>query len=209
MGSVIPVLLFIVDTSCEDIYFLNLNDYIDKVLIPNDSKYFEKNHKTIYIPIANKITRDINTHLPLLFYSKRPKYYSFFNKIGFQTSELNYIEEDNLVEQLKYFSNILLSIDVWDYPGLWKIIDTYKSCLDNFINDRELGLFGDIGELDDKEKIWETNKSFGKLYTKKESHYYMQLRVFWQQMKELSNIYEDTCREFFQPTYMGEFCKEE
>lgn len=56
MSSAIPVLLFIVDINNEDIYFICLNDYIDKVLIPEEPNYYDKDSKTLYIPLENKIT---------------------------------------------------------------------------------------------------------------------------------------------------------
>lgn len=42
IGIAIPVLLILVDTKTEKAYFVCLNDYIDKVLIPEDPSYSKK-----------------------------------------------------------------------------------------------------------------------------------------------------------------------
>lgn len=42
MSSAVPILLFVVDVNNGDIYYLCLNDYIEKVLIPTDPEYYHK-----------------------------------------------------------------------------------------------------------------------------------------------------------------------
>lgn len=48
-------MLFIVDITELKIYFVCLNDYIDKVITPDESKYMDKDSKVIYIPTGNVI----------------------------------------------------------------------------------------------------------------------------------------------------------
>jgi len=209
MSNVIPVFLFIVDINNEDIYFINLNDYIDKVLIPKDSDYTSNKSKTIYVPVANKITNHPDSHFPLLFYSKRPKFYSFFNKVSYQYNELHYLNEDELVERLQYFSRVLLNLDVWDYSWMWPLFDRYKKSLFNFMEDKNPKLFDFKVALNDTEEEWDTNYSFGKTYTQKQAQYFIELRVLWKQMSNLYNVYEEINRELLLPTMIGETYREE
>gem|GEM_PF-387083 len=207
MSNVVPTFLFLVDTSNDNIYFLNLNDYIDKVIIPKDQNYESKKYKTLYIPASNIITREFNTLYPLMFYSKRPKFYSFFNKVRYQFNELSYVAEDGLTECLGYFSKVLLTLDVWDCSWMWPLFDKYKKAFFNFINNKELGLMNYTIELDDSEASFDTAYSFGKKYTQKKAFYYMELRQLWEGMSKLYNVYEEICREFFLPTMMGELLR--
>lgn len=73
IGIAIPVLLILVDTNTEKAFFICLNDYIDKVLIPEDPNYSKKDSKTIYIPLENEILDDEDALVPLRAYGKRYK----------------------------------------------------------------------------------------------------------------------------------------
>src|SRR5690606_20301004 len=103
MSNAVPVLLFVVDVNKDQVYFLCLNDYIDKVLIPSDPNYYEKKTKTIYIPRKNLLTS--NSLFPLIWYAKRPKLYSLFNKIRYQVTEMEYMSEEQLISVYPHFLN--------------------------------------------------------------------------------------------------------
>ena len=58
LGAAIPVFLFLVTLDTERVYFICLNDVIDKCIIPEDSDFRSKKTKTIHIPIKNEISDD-------------------------------------------------------------------------------------------------------------------------------------------------------
>ena len=60
LGSGVPVLLFLVTLDTESVYFLCLNDAIDKCIIPRDEEFNEKRTKTIHIPTRNRISPHIS-----------------------------------------------------------------------------------------------------------------------------------------------------
>lgn len=204
MGNTIPVLLFVIDVSSEEIYFVCLNDYIEKIILPNEPDFFTKEQvtKILYIPCENLITSEKDSLSPIYFYSKRPKFYSFFNKIGYQTNELNFCQEEILIERCKYYTSILLRFDIWE-NNFWPIIDYFKQMLIKLTETNEIPIaFVDSFTPNDEEKEWEYG-SFGKLYTQKEVLNFMHIHSLWQQMDNLKNIYETLCREWFLPLHNG------
>lgn len=85
MGSAIPVLLFLVELSTRQIYFVCLNDLIEKVILPEDPSYDSKQSKMIYIPLRNRICSESPLSvLTLGTYAKRSKLYAAFEKFSYQ-----------------------------------------------------------------------------------------------------------------------------
>lgn len=99
MGSALPVVLFLIDTRQKNVYFLCLNDYIDKVILPSDPSYAEKSSKVIHIPMDNLVSQKESSWAPLKFYAKRVKFYSFFQKAYYQRHELQYVGDKTLLDQ--------------------------------------------------------------------------------------------------------------
>ncbi|WP_299158318.1 DUF4365 domain-containing protein [uncultured Tenacibaculum sp.] len=204
MGNTIPVILFVVNNQNKNIYFLCLNDYIDKVILAKEPDFFskEQENKTIYIPTSNLITKNSNTLSPIYFYAKRPKFYSFFNKIGYQNNELNYCSEKILIERCKYYISILLRFDVWE-NNYWPIIDHFKQMLIKIKETDEIPIGYVEGFVpDNKEKEWEYGPN-GNLYTQKEVLNFQHIHSLWNQMDNMKNVYETMCREWFLPEYNG------
>ncbi len=209
MGNAVPVLLFLVDTEAERIFFVCLNDYIDKLLLPTSPDYYLQGHKTINVPVSNEITKEIKTILPLYLYAKRPKYYAFFNKVGYQLGELNYTDDSQLKHKSQHFAKILLHFDIWNKNFNWHALEYFHENLDNIISKSIPIIELNKGvKLDDTDKSWETNFSgIDEFYTEKETYEFMRIRSFWQQMDNLKNIYESMSREWFLPTFLNEVIK--
>lgn len=211
MSYAIPVLLFIVDTEKSDIFFICLNDYIDKILIHKDREYHNKESKTLYIPKRNIITADRSTLIPLMFYAKRPKMFAFFNKVIYQLDTLNY-NKNRLNELYSHFATILLRFDIWSLEGNWPILKTYHNYLNNLLlkghpdfdmihvnqnNDSQKN-------YDDDDEIWESPYSPNKLISNKEVMRLSMIHTLWQNMANLQQVYEETCREWYLPAYYNE-----
>lgn len=204
MSSAVPVMLFVVDVIGNVIYFICLNDYIEKILIPYEHDYCSNSKKTIYIPIKNKIETTQNCLSIIPIYSKRPKLYSFFNKVNCQNNDLNYISDDDLVDKCKQYTKELLRLDVWSIRKLIILIDKYYEKLINFRQKGVKTLFqGDKNIYDDNEKIWDTSFSYGKLYTKYEAVCFMNLRQLWISMDNFRDYYEEYCRSWFLPIWFN------
>jgi hypothetical protein len=158
----------------------------------------------VSIPLKNKITRDTNSLAPLLLYAKRPKYYAFFNKVGYQVNELNYIGDNSLIKQCKYFAEILLRFDIWDHSELWPLLDHYKQRLKDFVDTDYNELFKRYEKKEEK-VLWEPSYHPQDIFcTESEMNCYMEIRGLWEGMNKLYNVYEEICREWFIPTMINE-----
>ncbi|KAA9017980.1 DUF4365 domain-containing protein [Niallia endozanthoxylica] len=208
MSSAVPILLFVVDVNNENIYFLCLNDYIEKVLVPTDPEYYKKKSKTIYIPKTNILNKNnTNNQIPIMLYAKRPKLYSFFNKINYQAGELKYLSEDELLKIYPHFLQILLRLDVWEIRNLWAIMGDYFEKLNILCEKGKEGIIT-FSNVKERDGLWETNFSFSKEYTFDDIYYFTQVRLLWEGLNGLGNLYEDIVREWFLPTYLNELLHE-
>lgn len=201
MGSSLPVLLFVVDTTSKLIYFLCLNDYIDKVILPKNKDYHLKKTITLNIPESNIISKTKETLIPLYLYAKRPKYYAFFIKVGYQRNELNFIGK-NLISQCKYFAEILMNQDIFSGENNWHIMSSIHSNLGKLI-EKGKGPSSILKKTDDINAVWENGAFPNELYTETEMLNSMSIQALWDQMDNLKNVYETICREWFLPTSLG------
>jgi len=203
MSASIPVMLFVVDIINEEIYFVCLNDYIDKVIIPHEPNYWDKATKTIYIPASNKI--DDKGIKVLLFYSKRPKLYSFFIKAEYQRNELEYINDENLADIYPYFVDKILRYDIWSLKDIWPLMETYYFNLIKLKNENTLLDFQQITsnrDVNNTDKEWTTPYS-NLEFTEYDSIFNMCIRKLWNGLAGISHVYEEDCREWFLPTYFS------
>ncbi|NDI78165.1 MULTISPECIES: DUF4365 domain-containing protein [Psychrilyobacter] len=199
MSSSVPVMLFLVDINSEDIYFVCLNDYIEKVIIPKNSCYDTQDSITIDLPLCNKL--DDSGIKNILFYSKRPKFYSFFNKIKYQNDALKYVSDEDLIEQCSYFVKKLLRFDVWSVETPY--IKEFHKKLKMFDSEQSLPEIKKMltkKKYDNVDKEWETSYS-AKLFTKEETIVFGFIRSLWESLDSISGIYEECWRECFLPTY--------
>ncbi|AWI26846.1 DUF4365 domain-containing protein [Flavobacterium pallidum] len=203
MGSAFPVLLFLVETNTGRVFFVCLNDYIDKILLPEATEYSGKKTKTIFIPAVNEITNDKDSLLPLYLYAKRPKYHAFFSKVAYQYRELYYCDGYELTERAKHFAKLLLYNDVWDQRYNWATLSEYYKELQNVA---EFGCtidFSKTGDsLDNIEKAWDRNGDENYVYTEFEMRRSMAISSLWHQLSTINNVFESMSREWFLPTFM-------
>ena len=123
MGIAIPVLLILVDTNTEKAFFICLNDYIDKILIPEDPNYSSKGSKTIYIPLANEIKNEEFALIALRAYGKRAKMYGAFSLFNYQMKEIlrlqgkaefsHEVSPEYVFDMIGTFVEIALRQDIW------------------------------------------------------------------------------------------------
>jgi Domain of unknown function (DUF4365) len=138
MGAAIPVLLFLVELSTGMIFFVCINDLVEKVIIPEDPAFGGQQTKTILIPLRNRITRgNPASTLPLATFAKRPKLYAAFEKFAYQQHELEFavlpVEPDetqraqqgltDLIALVSHFLAVDLRYDFWLRMPEWKPIE--------------------------------------------------------------------------------------
>ncbi|MHA6790910.1 DUF4365 domain-containing protein [Pseudomonas bijieensis] len=194
MGVAVPVLLVLVDTITREAYFICLNDYIDKVIIPEDPMYCEKGHKTINIPLANKISLHEDHLVPLRAYGKRSKMYGAFGTFRYQHDEIRRaagrmlvaenMPRENVIAMIKNFASVSLRLDIWKGHEFWKPMAWSHADLSDILENIQSGF---------------ATENFDGLLE------YCDVHV-WRRLANLSNMYEELVREWFMPTSLAVLC---
>lgn len=191
MGIAIPVLLVLVDTNTERAFFVCLNDYIDKVLIPEDPNYASKGSKTIYIPTANEILDEEDALVALRAYGKRSKMYGAFSLFNYQLKEIwrmqgkaaapHVVPLEQAVDMINAFVDIALRQDIWSGHEFWKPMEWSHGELRNLREKLNCGV-----KPEDHQQFLTYCSDY-----------------IWHRLTNLSNMYEELVREWFMPTYLA------
>lgn len=194
LGGSVPVLLFVVDIKSKETYFICVNDYIDKIILPQKPDYTEQGSLTITIPTLNKLSNIEIANNALRFYGKRAKFLAAFSKFSFQKNEIKHIfgykdypiwtyrdeieknktySSNEIKTQLLYFISQIDSLDIWQHSE-WEVLPQAKVDLETVKN-----------LLEAVEVDWIIVKD--------------KVIVLWHQLTNLGTMYEDICREWFLP----------
>lgn len=209
MGTAVPVVLFVADMNTNKVYFICLNDYIEKILIPKNGRFKNESAVTLYIPTSNDISSPIVQN-QLKFLAKRSKLFGAFNKFNYQKSELYY---DSSSDTILRFIEINKNFDFWEsslkwpplegmYEKMLEIESFYQSSWDKRI---ELILNDDLL----RGLIWDEiihnaleNKLTDEDYLEiLEIYFKFIVMSYWEKLCNLGRLYEDICKEWFLPTY--------
>lgn len=205
MGSAVPVLLIAVDISSEEAYYICLNDYIEKIIIPSNPLYYEQKTITLNIPLRNKLDKLIGKNI-FECYAKRGKLFSFFNKVAYQYHELQNSNGD--IDMAKHFSNILARLDVWSASKYLPALSFVKDKFFHFHNhgqplnlDQTLNSLEKLGH-DINAFEWEDSNLLGTVSLSAAMNV-MEIYEIWRVMDNVGRIFEDILKECDLPTYIG------
>jgi hypothetical protein len=232
MSAAVPVLLFVVELSTEKIYYVCLNDLIDKVILPADPEYTRHRTKTIHLPVRNRISaaHPISVR-PVATFAKRPKLYAAFEKFGYQQHELGYgiagvIEAisdrgreeamQHLVDLARHFLAVDLRYDFWARMPEWEPIGW------SFRELTKLGEFLAAYRPEDTEALREylatpvvdfeaLRKEYVASLDASGLHrsFVLRLQFIWHRLANLSRMYEEIAREWFLPTFLSHLLTED
>ena len=205
MGCSVPTVLFLADLSENTVYFICLNDYIEKVLLPQREKLQNARTVTIYIPVSNVITKsDVKCHLSFL--ARRSKLFGAFNKFNYQRNELKYHSSPELI---LHFISIIKAYDFWDTKVIWPpLVGMYDTLLeieaflaaDNIFE--KVKILKSHGFTDDRiADIIDTTDANTQMQNITEMYTVLFALPYWDHLCNLGNIYEEVCKEWFLPTY--------
>ncbi|MCW5795339.1 MAG: DUF4365 domain-containing protein [Nitrospira sp.] len=200
MGAAIPVLLIRADLAMRKCYFVCLNDYIDKILVPRHGDYTKKASRTIHIPSWNDLSQPEIGINALRWYAKRVKLFAAFQKFIYQHVELSYaIDRAEFRRLAQHFALLLANYDFWTDTPLWCPIQYYGAALQRFLNEGQPGLT-QINEAavtqaaqDDQERLHEIKNHLADT----------DVMELWRCLSVLPRNYEELCREWFLPTSLG------
>ena len=194
MGVGVPVLLAVAELSRRQCYFVCLNDYIDKILIPRFSDYTNKASRTIQVPTLNRFDGTAVGQLALRWYAQRPKLYAAFPRFKFQFEELRRLRgSDQFFITAKYFAKRIGNYDFWETEGLWRILAHYGSALKRFLSTGVAGFLVDS----DGQAIVRNQES------RQAAEQELEVLKLWELLSRLATGYEDVCREWLLPTGLG------
>lgn len=189
IGIAIPVLLILIDVSTRRAFFICLNDYIDKVLVPEDSNYSKKESKVLYIPLKNEILNREESLVALRAYGKRAKMYGAFSKFYYQKQEIEDALRPNVnksmefkIEMISTFVETAIRQDIWAGHEFWHPIQQSF----NELNGLKCKLKGGIKPEDYQDFL-------GYCYF-----------PVWYRLANLGNMYEELVREWFMPTFLAQ-----
>jgi hypothetical protein len=194
LGGSVSVLLFLVDIATENVYFICINDYIDKIILPKNTKYTEQDSYTITIPTFNTINNNGISNSALKFYGKRAKLLASFSKFSYQKNELFYllggnnspvftygqelemdkvVPNNEVIEQVLFFIEQIDELDIWELKE-WQALPLAKTEI------IELKKY-----LQSQDVIWEVARE--------------KIISCWHRLTNLGTVYEEICREWFLP----------
>ncbi|HMD87180.1 MAG TPA: DUF4365 domain-containing protein [Terriglobia bacterium] len=228
MGACIPVLLLLVELSTHRIYFLCLNDLVEKVILPDDPNYAAHKTRVIQIPTANVIAAGDPVSLgPVATYAKRPKLYAAFEKFAYQQHEIEYAisgyemcatddarNESGLriLGLTRHFLPIVLRYDFWTRMPEWAAIPASHAelrwlevCLRDFapITDIAAARHSFLARPFPSRLPPAFIESMNPEELQRELC--VEIMFIWSRLGNLSRIYEELIREAFLPTELATY----
>lgn len=207
MGSAVPVLLCVVDIINKDAYCVCLNDYIEKILIPEKPDFYNQKTVTINIPIENHVNTIAGKHI-IEWYGKRAKLYAFFNKIHYQLKELNYSSHTEYQKLTDHFLKILCRLDVWSAIDYFPALKVAKEEIDYYLTHHitKMGRNNLASKIENGEDIdspiYEGTYCVGQV-SFKEINLIQSLHLLWEQLCNVADIFEENTKEAFLPSYFS------
>ena len=219
-GVAVPILLVFVALDTEFVHFLCLNDLIDKYLVPEQSAFATQQTKTIHVPLANAVSRADDSLVPLRFLAKRPKMYAAFAKFAYQRVTVARLVDSGRLEQelafvrqrhrqgrrpglhsdqlaaiatVRRFLQIIRTYDFWQTTDMWRPVPDLFNSLVNI--EQRLERFVDTGGPEAGTLDARTTAPADLVHA---------ISTLWDQLLNLARMYEELCREWFLPTYLGD-----
>ena len=208
MGPSTPLMLFLCDMENDEVYFVCLTDYYDKVIEPRGIDIKEQGSVTVSIPVSNRLSEETAVQVMRL-YAARSKLYAMFNLAQFQYRESRYIIEkfanhefigsiDANFSTLERFARRLRSMPIWDRQLPWALLPYYRDRLDLIIKNIDADCL-DIIKLGISEFLRGNDQAIVPLF-----EFQNLCKISWEQFSAIGQTFEDIVREWFLPTYVGQ-----
>jgi hypothetical protein len=204
MGASALVYLFLASLEDSRVFFVCLNDYIDKILVPEQPGFSEQESVTLRIPASNELGQAealAESYSLLRFFAKRAKFYSAFNLFAYQRHELRFLDDSQHFRQMAaHFLQIISGLDIWNSPG-WAIVEDYAAWLSHL---KEVLPNVPDAEWFARHPVSHVAASILESEEAREKMVCINISQFWDGLNVLSRNYEEICREWFLPTDLAE-----
>jgi hypothetical protein len=211
MGPATPLLLFLVDLALEEVFYVCLTDYYDKIIEPSGVRLDGQASVLINIPYANRLTKNDSADV-MRFFACRAKLYGCISLANYQNREVEVLAEEIAAEHdvkriilslliLRRFSLRLRAMPLWERVTIWRLVGELKDILDEVIETLDETKLLEIATViksgfheeahirEKKHKAWIIVSRFS---------------VAWKQFSGLGNVFEDLVREWLLPSYIGQ-----
>ena len=219
MGPAVPLLLMVADIQKSEVYWICLNDFVDKVILPEKPGFLEQASHTVHIPLHNRVRNTVRDLVPLRFYARRAKLYAAFNRFRYQRHEIQYaydelhainfcdIETSKLLSMAKHFLGIVLAYDFWSTTYAWPAVEiTHINAL------KTAELIQRVLEGEDLKSILSSYVEAAPDWASEDNllsfHLATTITSTFDNLANLGNMFEEICREWFLPTYLGQLAEE-
>jgi hypothetical protein len=196
MGASLPVLLLLVDEKAERVYYVCLNDYVSKVLLPEQATYAHQDSWTIHVPAFNLLDAGGPEFSYVRLLARRSKLYGAFATFTYQFHELRMalpteaeglpatiaaFRDTRLSEMLDVFVTADLRLGIWGRAGV--------------------GFWSPLGDVHAAlERVARTLR--GDEVITPDDFLSLAMRSF-SMAAGLGRMYEELCREWRLPTALG------
>lgn len=200
MGVGVPVLLVLADLQRQLCYFVCLNDYVDKILVPRHENLASARSRTIHVPVANEIGNPIYGHAALRWYGKRAKLYAAFQRFIFQATELHRAwETDEFLPMARYFGAKIANYDFWNDTEQWPILSFYGNAIQRFLSTGKPGIMNRTNDA--MIEVAGSHKELARALADDMNR--REILDLWRCLSVLPRNYEEVQREWFLPTGLG------
>lgn len=220
MGPATPLMLAVADTGRSEVHWVCLNDYVDKVLLPEVGSVLEQSTYTIYLPMFNRVQRDDRALAPLRLLARRAKLYGAFNRFRYQRHEIAYALEryelsveqgdpdPGLLDLASHFLGLVLSYDFWRSTHTWPAIEmTYQHACQTAEMLRKVKGGASVESVFE-ERLRGVGSSDHFRSFVADALVAADVRATFDQLANLGNMFEEICREWWLPTYLGALADE-
>jgi hypothetical protein len=90
MGPAAPLLLFLVDLALEEVYYICITDYYDKIIEPSGVKLGGQASVLVNIPYGNRLTKQGSADV-MRFFACRAKLYGLISLANYQHREVQFL----------------------------------------------------------------------------------------------------------------------
>ncbi len=218
MGSANPLVFVVADTTDSVVHWVCLNDFVDKVLVPKAGQDLSvQGSHTIYLPEFNRMDLSDEALFSLRFLARRGKLYSAFNRFRYQRHQVQFalerqaaggvhaVEDPDLLGLVGHFLGTVLAYDFWETTDAWRPIGDVHLRAETTAN-----MVAQANAGDSLESILaRRSKALGVSIPSDPTEdllrflFVTDIETTFDQLANLGNMFEEVCREWSLPTYLG------
>ena len=218
MGPATPLALVVADTTHSKVHWVCLNDFVDKVLVPEAGQdlSLQASH-TVHLPDFNRIHPTDDALIPLRFLARRGKLYSAFNLFRYQRHDIqcaldrwatgvaHQLDDPDLLRLANHFLGTVLAYDFWKTTHAWPAVEFTHMRAEATATMVAQAIAGDSLDSILAHRLERADvSSSGK--PKDDALRFLitsDIRSTFDQLSNLGDLFEEICREWFLPTHFG------